>query len=342
MGNATARAALAIVLIGLADGGLAAAQVEEVEESAASPEYGSKIPIDEHTAFTVPRHAVKIGVLTMDFGVAEGLSIGIDPAPYLARAFGDLFVPNLHLKGVLLQNHIGTISGQIAGYYGFIRDGPSARWAGAHRSRSAVRSGQLSSRVWLHLEVNYNHAHAVSSDLGGKAEFEGSVATRNWQGGAMLEYRLSPVVGLLARGRVQAFSSPLVIRGEGQLDPYTTADFAAEYTPIHEHPWVAVGALAMTWQHVGSDRRRWLRAIFHPRGQRPRRVPGIRTGGIPVGAVLGTGMGKLLRVAGVVLLAVAACGPGSGGASRPRPSAWNRRWPSTTTPPGPYRWTRRR
>ena len=84
-----------------------------------------------------------------------------------------------------------------------------------------------------------------------RQQFEGSVATRNWQGGAMLEYRLSPVVGLLARGRVQAFSSPLVVRGEGQLDPYTTADFAAEYTPIHEHPWVAVGAVAMTWKHVG-------------------------------------------------------------------------------------------
>jgi hypothetical protein len=91
----------------------------------------------------------------------------------------------------------------------------------------------------------------------------------------MVEYRLSPLIGLLARGRVQMFTSPLVIKAEGPLDPYTTAELAANYRPTIENPWVALGAVAFTWRHVGAIAGVGYGQYFIPGGNLPVSYQGI-------------------------------------------------------------------
>jgi hypothetical protein len=248
MGSTTARAALALTLLGLAPGGQAQAQLK----TTVGTEHASLIPLDEYTAFTVPGGGLKIGVLSIEYGLTDRLSVGIDPAPYLVRVFSDVIVPNAHLKAEVLRTRLGTISARAAGYYAWLETDAGRDGRILLLPVSVFASGPIVRRLWLHLEANYNYARAVSSDDGGKAQVEGVLASTNWQGGAMLEYRLSPLIGLLARGRVQAFTSPLTIRAQGQPDRYTTAELAVDYRPTDQNPWVALAAVAFTWKHVGA------------------------------------------------------------------------------------------
>jgi hypothetical protein len=251
MGSTTARAntaILALTLLGLAPGGRALAQLK----TTADAEQVSLIPLDEYTAFTVPGGGLKIGVLSIEYGLTDRLSVGIDPAPYMVRIFSDFIVPNAHLKAELLRTRLGTVSARVAGYYAQLETDAGREGHVLQLPISVFASSPIGSRLWLHLEANYNYARAVASDDGGKADVEGVVATTNWQGGAMLEYRLSPLIGLLARGRAQAFTSPLAIRAEGELDRYTTAELAVDYRPTDENPWLAVAAVAFTWKHFGA------------------------------------------------------------------------------------------
>lgn len=253
MGRKTVRAALPLCLLGLVYGRQAIAQVEEVQEAAPPPETkAAEIPIDDHTAYIVPRHRVRLGLLAFDYGLTDRVAVGVDPLIYLARTVSDVFVPNAHVKFVMYRNQRFTLSGELAGYYGFLDSETSGRDEQFLLLPATLYgSGQLSERFWLHGEVNYNHVRARTNQLGGRADLDGAVVNRNWQFGAMLEYRLSRVVGFLARGRLMAFSSPLVITGEGMLDPYTTAELGANYRPNELRPWVALGAAAFTWKHVG-------------------------------------------------------------------------------------------
>jgi hypothetical protein len=251
MGSTTARAdagVLALVLLGLAPGGQALAQLK----TTADTERVSLIPLDEYTAFTVPGGGLKIGVLSIDYGLTDRLSVGIDPAPYLMRAFTDYIVPNAHLKAELLRTRQGTISARAAGYFAWLETDAGRDGRVLLLPISVFASGPIVPRLWLHLEANYNWARAIAADEGGKAQVEGVLASTNWQGGAMLEYRVSPLIGLLARGRVQAFTSPLAIRAQGMPDPYTTAELAVDYRPTDQNPWVAVAAVAFTWKHFGA------------------------------------------------------------------------------------------
>lgn len=251
MQSTTARAGagvLALILVGLAPAGQVRAQLK----TTADTENVSLIPLDEYTAFTVPGGALKVGVLSIEYGLTDWLSVGIDPAPYMVRAFTDFIVPNAHLKAELLRTRWGTISARAAGYFAWLETDAGRDGRILLLPLSVFASAPIVERLWLHLEANYNYTRALSSDDGGKAQVEGVVATTNWQGGAMLEYRLSPLIGLLARGRVQAFTSPLAIRAEGQLDRYTNAELAVDYRPNDDNPWLAVAAVAFTWKHFGA------------------------------------------------------------------------------------------
>jgi hypothetical protein len=272
MGHTTARAALALSLIAtLAHSRQAGAELE----ARADAEDASPIPLDQHTAFTVPRHALKVGVLSLEYGLTDGLSVGIDPALYIARAFSDYIVPNAHLKAELLRHERVTISGKVAGYYAVLDSDTGPNGHVLIVPVSVFASMPIVPRLWVHLEGNYNHARGVGDNVSGRAQVEGTVASRNFQAGAMVEYRLSPLIGLLARGRVQMFTSPLVINAEGPLDPYTTAQLAANYRPTIENPWVALGAVAFTWRHVGAIAGVGYGQYFIPGGNLPVPYQGI-------------------------------------------------------------------
>jgi hypothetical protein len=67
----------------------------------------------------------------------------------------------------------------------------------------------------------------------------------------MVEWRLSRVIGLIARGRYQIYDRPLVVRGSTAPDAYTNIDFEAEASPRDSRPWLLVGGVFFSWKHVG-------------------------------------------------------------------------------------------
>ncbi len=208
------------------------------------------VPIDEHTAAMVGDGRLKLGVLAFEYGLTSWLSVGSDTLAWLAGVVSPVFAPNLHFKAQLLQRERYAVSAQLAGYYANATNDE----ADGHLFTvplTLIGSVEVFPRLWMHAELNYNWTRAVGAGDLDKVTINGEAATRSGQLGLMFEYRLTRVVSFLARGRYQAFSRPVVFTGTGDPDPYTRVDVQAQTMPDPEHPWMAVGALALTWSHVG-------------------------------------------------------------------------------------------
>jgi hypothetical protein len=206
--------------------------------------------MDENTALTVGAQRVKVGVLSLDYGVTERLAVGTDPPAWALRSVSQVFVPNLHFKGVIVEAPQALLTARIAGYYADI----STDTASGHLLTiplSLFASAGLGKRTWIHIEGNYNWVRGFGAGDLNRADLQGALVARTAQLGAMLEVRLTRVLALLARARYQVYSSPLVLQGTGTIDPYTTVEVAASLQPAHPHPAMAVAAAAFTWRHVG-------------------------------------------------------------------------------------------
>jgi hypothetical protein len=209
------------------------------------------VPLDEHTARTVGDGQLKLGALAFEYGLTRSVSIGADTLALLAGAFSPVLAPNVHLKVALVRTERFVLAGQAGGYYA---------WASGENQASGhlwivpvslIASVAVLPRLWLHGEINYNWARAVGAGDLDRFQVDGAVSTRAGQLGLMVEARLSRVVALIARGRYQAWSAPLVLRGTGDPDPYTHVEVGAEARTDRRHPWMAVAGLALTWSHVG-------------------------------------------------------------------------------------------
>ena len=54
------------------------------------------------TAYLIGARKFKIGVLALEYGITDRMSIGSDPPAWAARAFLPVLVPNLHFKFAVL------------------------------------------------------------------------------------------------------------------------------------------------------------------------------------------------------------------------------------------------
>jgi hypothetical protein len=210
------------------------------------------VPLDEHTALMVGGGVIKIGALGLEYGLTDAVSIGTDTLGYVARATtAAVLAPNAHVKVALARSEGFVLSTQASVYYALATGANDAQGHGWIVPISLFASGAVFPRLWLHGELSYTWVRAVGAGDIGRFGVGGSVATRSGQVGLMAEVPLSRVVSLVARGRVQAFSSPLVLRGTGEADPYTRIEVGAEARTTHPHTWMAVAGVAMTWRHLG-------------------------------------------------------------------------------------------
>jgi hypothetical protein len=227
---------------------LALALVSPLVAAGAQGEEEPGNPLDEHTALMAGGNRWKLGVFEVGYGITDALSVGIDPPAWALWAIKPAFVPNLHLKKRFWRNP--EVSAQIGAYYARVsRDGIDGHLLLV--PVSVFVSREMRPGWWAHLEANYNWIRGFGSGDPSRVEIRGGLATRSGQLGAMVEHRLSRVVALLVRGRYQLLTTPLVLEGSGLLDPYTRADFGLEAHPRYEHPWMAVGGVALTWRYVG-------------------------------------------------------------------------------------------
>jgi hypothetical protein len=207
-------------------------------------------PLDEHTALTVGARKLKLGVLAFEYGVTDRLSVGTDPPAWALRTAVPVLVPNLHVKGVFARLPPAILTGQIGAYYANIGV-ETASGQLLLVPLTLLSTSRIASNTWLHLEGNYNWVRGFGAGDLSRTEVAGALAMRTAQVGAMIELRLSRVVALLARGRYQAYASPLVLSGGSSIDPYTRVDVSLEAQPAQPHPAVVVAGAAFTWTHVG-------------------------------------------------------------------------------------------
>jgi hypothetical protein len=206
--------------------------------------------LDERTALMLGADRLKIGLLSIDYGIVERLSVGTDPPAWAARAFLPVLVPNLHLKFSVLQRGPVSLALKGAGYFVALKDEGSASGTLTAFPLSLFASFRLQPRVWLHTEGTFNWVRAWGAGQLSDSGLGGQVAAQAAQVGTILEVRLTRIFSVTAMGRYQPYTGTLVFEGTGRLDPYTTVDVNGTAEPRIAHPWQAVAGVAVLWRHV--------------------------------------------------------------------------------------------
>ena len=204
--------------------------------------------LDERTAYTIGAHRLKLGILAFDYGLTERISIGTDPTPWLVRAFRPVLIPNLHLKVLAFERGPLAVGINGAAYFAFLGGETPGKLITV--PLSLFPSIRVAPRLWLHLEATYVFARLFGTGNTDDADLSGAVAARTAQTAAMLEVRVTRIVSLIALGRYQFYSGPLVFGGSSVLDPSTTVRVDGEMRPRVERPWEAVVGVAVLWPHV--------------------------------------------------------------------------------------------
>jgi hypothetical protein len=208
--------------------------------------------LDERTAYMIGARRLKLGLLAFEYGITERISVGTDPPAWAVRAFASVLIPNLHAKVLLFER--GPLAVALRGgvYYAYLGGGSNGGSSGNLLTAplSLFPSVRLAPRVWLHGEATYVFARAFGTGNTDNADVNGAVAARAAQAGALFELRLTRIFSLLALGRYQFYSGPLVLGATAEPDPSTTVRVDAEMRARVEHPWQAAGGVAFLWPHV--------------------------------------------------------------------------------------------
>jgi hypothetical protein len=205
------------------------------------------VPIDEHTAYMVGAHRLKLGLLSFEYGIIGALSVGTDAPFWVSGAVSPIFAPNLHVKAAFVSRPGFQLSGLLAGYYVKLNTGEVGPADLVTIPATLLASFDLPWRFRAHLEANYNWVRATKSKNLSEGAVAGALALRSGQVGVMFDRRMTRVLWLMARARWQFASSPLRIDADGVIDPYSTVHLAAELRPEHPHPAMAVAGVALSW-----------------------------------------------------------------------------------------------
>jgi hypothetical protein len=208
------------------------------------------VPLDENTARLIGANRFKVGILALEYGITDYLSVGTDPPAWAVRTFASVLVPNLHVKGMLLRSSHVQVSARAAGYV-MILNNQGVSGNAYIVPLTLYGSVKLAEPLWLHLQASYNWAKASGTGDVADTDVFGTVVQRTVQVGAMVEYRLSRVVALIARGYWQPWETPITFKGNGVIDPYTTATAELQVVPLKSHPIEGVAGVALTWKYVG-------------------------------------------------------------------------------------------
>ena len=206
--------------------------------------------LDERTAYLLEAKTLKLGLLALEYGITDRLTIGTDPPFWAARAAIPILVPNLHLKHLIYDRNPVAVSARVAGYFADLKTDDNASGSLIAFPLSLFASFRLQHRLWLHTEGAYVYARAIGAGNLDQLHFGGAVATQDVQLGAVLEWRLTRIFSLTATGRYQVYTADLAFEGSGNLDPYTTADVNGRAVAAVPHPWEAIGGVAFLWRYV--------------------------------------------------------------------------------------------
>jgi hypothetical protein len=208
--------------------------------------------LEEHTAFTPRARQMEVGVLALDVGLFDRLSVGTATLPWLVGAWRSTWAPNLHLKVALLQSRYLSLAAK--GGLAYLRLGTGERGALAHLFAvpvSLYASVDFLPAWSLHLEGSFIAMRGVGTVSVGTLDLDGAAAGRAVQAGAMLEWRLGRTAALTLRGRLQPEARPVRVVAKSAPDDFTHAAFEADVTAREtRQSWAAVAGVALSWQRL--------------------------------------------------------------------------------------------
>jgi hypothetical protein len=218
--------------------------------AAAEPPSDAQWPrLFDRTALTLDAHQLQVGVLALDYGITNWLTVGSDPPAWALRSVTTVLVPNLHIKFVPVRRAGLWVALRVAGYYVFAQ---SSNQTDAHVlvvPASLFVSGRITRRLWLHGEGTFLAVEATGGNDLGRTDLRGAAAVNAAQVGLTAEYRLTRVVALTAWGRYQPWAGTIALQGTATRDG-VDATIDARVTPRNLHPWAAVAGVALLWTHV--------------------------------------------------------------------------------------------
>jgi hypothetical protein len=205
--------------------------------------------LDERTALMVGKDRLKLGILAFEYGILERLSVGTTPPVWALRAFKSVLVPNLFVKGQIIDRDPFWVSAVIAGYYADISKGQASGQL-LDIPLSLFASFRAQKHVYLHAEGAYIFVRGFGDGDLSRADIGGTAAARAGQAQLLAEFRILDWFSLTALGRYQFYSSTLTVSGSGMSDASTTASIDAEVVPRTQHPWEVIGGVAILLKHV--------------------------------------------------------------------------------------------
>jgi hypothetical protein len=204
--------------------------------------------LDERTAYTIGRHTFKIGLLALDFGITEKLSVGTDPPAWAARALGKIWIPNLHVKYQFYNRGRWAVAGTAGFYYASI-SGSDGSGQVLDIPFAAFASFIAHPHVILHFEGSYVFARMLGAGDVQSSTVHGAAAARAVQLGLMGQFPVTHIFSLIALGRVQVYTGDVGFNATSQVDPYTSVTLNGNVVPKDPHPWQAVVGAAFLWKH---------------------------------------------------------------------------------------------
>jgi hypothetical protein len=234
------------------DGTATTVETTTVQAPPAAPvvTHEERIPqLDERTAFMVGRNTLKLGIIAFEYGILRRLSVGSDPPAWAARAFVDVWVPNVHLKYQIVDRDPVWVAVLGSAYYARLSGGQNVGGDLIDVPLSVFATAKVHPRVYLHGEATYIFARLFGSGDLTRVQFNGSAPLRAGQLGLIGQLRISRVVSLVATGRYQVYAASIPFDATSTSDPYTTATAMGQLTPAFRHPWEVIGGVALLWKH---------------------------------------------------------------------------------------------
>lgn len=208
----------------------------------------------DYTAHSLNGGEFRLGLLEQNVGVHRRLQLGTETLPWLAGLFLREVMPNLNVKLGVLRTRRFDLSLRGAAFYASLsaKDADGGGRADLFiTSASLYTSTRLSQTFSLHTEATLAWLSAGANVDARALSVQGSGVGNSLQLGAMLETRLSALLAVTVRARLQPYSSAPVIRSHSRSGETTQLDVDARVT---SHglvvPAALIAGLAISWKHV--------------------------------------------------------------------------------------------
>ncbi len=208
----------------------------------------------DYTAHSLNGGELRLGLLEQNVGVHRRVQLGTETLPWVAGLFLRTVMPNLNVKLGLLRTRRFDLSLRGAAFYASLnaRDAEGGGRGDLFIGSAALYTSTRLSHVFsLHTETTLAWLSAGANVDAGALSVQGSGVGNSLQLGAMLETRLSELLAITLRARLQPYSSAPVIRSHSRSGEATQLDVDAR---ISTHglvvPAALIAGLAVSWKHV--------------------------------------------------------------------------------------------